>query len=110
MKKTGRLPGSTLTARVVCAVCFLAFSFLWLFWFQADLLAVPLDRPESVECTAMGAAMLAGLKCGFWTKEDLPGLRRSSRIFTPEMGDEERRKRYDGWLKALHSTIEHSKQ
>lgn len=40
MKKTGRLPGSTLTARVVCAVCFLAFSFLWLFWFQADLLAV----------------------------------------------------------------------
>lgn len=78
--------------------------------FQADLLAVPLDRPESVECTAMGAAMLAGLKCGFWTKEDLPGLRRSSRIFTPEMGDEERRKRYDGWLKALHSTIEHSKQ
>lgn len=32
--------GGTLTTRIVCAVCFLAFSFLWLFWFQADLLAV----------------------------------------------------------------------
>ena len=30
----------TLITRVVCAVCFLAFSFLWLYWFQADLLAV----------------------------------------------------------------------
>ena len=32
--------GGTVTTRVVCAVCFLAFSFLWLFCFQADLLAV----------------------------------------------------------------------
>lgn len=30
----------TVTTRIVCAVCFLVFSFLWLFWFQADLLAV----------------------------------------------------------------------
>lgn len=32
--------GGTLTTRLVCAACFLAFSLLWLFWFQADLLAV----------------------------------------------------------------------
>ncbi|MBO7140577.1 MAG: hypothetical protein J6W19_08425 [Prevotella sp.] len=32
--------GGTLTTRIVCAVCFLAFSFLWLYWFQGDLLAV----------------------------------------------------------------------
>ena len=31
---------STLTTQVVCAVLFCAFSFSWLFWFQADLLAV----------------------------------------------------------------------
>lgn len=30
----------TLTTRVVCAVCFCVFSFLWLFEFQADVLAV----------------------------------------------------------------------
>ena len=34
------MKGGTLTTRMVCAVCFLTFSFLWLFWFQADLLAV----------------------------------------------------------------------
>lgn len=30
----------TITTKVVCAVCFLAFSFAWLYWFQADVLAV----------------------------------------------------------------------
>ena len=34
------LRNGTITTRIVCAVCFLVFSFLWLFWFQADLLAV----------------------------------------------------------------------
>ncbi len=32
--------GSTMTTRIVCAVCFLTLSFLWLYWFQGDLLAV----------------------------------------------------------------------
>lgn len=32
--------GGTVTTRVICAVCFLAFTFLWLYEFQADLLAV----------------------------------------------------------------------
>lgn len=78
--------------------------------FQADMLGVPLDRPESVECTAMGAAMLAGLHCGFWKDlNDVSRLRKSSRIFTPAMSAEERARRYDGWKKAVVSTIGHSK-
>lgn len=77
--------------------------------FQSDMLGVPLDRPESVECTAMGAAMLAGLKCGFWQSADeVASLRKSSRVFTPNMNPQQRKKRYDGWLKAVQSTIEHS--
>lgn len=40
MAKSNILKGGIVTTRVVCAVCFLAFSFLWLFWFQADLLTV----------------------------------------------------------------------
>ena len=32
---------------------------------QADLLRIPVDRPEMVETTAFGAAALAGLSCGF---------------------------------------------
>lgn len=33
---------------------------------QADLLNLPVVRPQTVETTALGAAMLAGLAVGFW--------------------------------------------
>ena len=32
--------GGTVTTRVICAVSFIVFSFLWFYWFQADLLVV----------------------------------------------------------------------
>ena len=38
----------------------------FLMQFQADILGVPVDRPELVETTAAGAAFLAGLGVGFW--------------------------------------------
>jgi glycerol kinase len=34
---------------------------------QADLLGIPVVRPQVTETTAMGAALLAGLATGFWT-------------------------------------------
>ncbi|MCA9523331.1 MAG: glycerol kinase, partial [Myxococcales bacterium] len=37
---------------------------------QADLLGAPIVRPEIVETTALGAAMLAGLGCGLWSSLD----------------------------------------
>jgi glycerol kinase len=33
---------------------------------QADLIGIPVVRPQTVETTALGAAMLAGLAVGFW--------------------------------------------
>ena len=51
---------------------------------QADLLRIPVDRPEMVETTAFGAAALAGLSCGLWRDmEELRTLRRSQRVFLP---------------------------
>ena len=38
--------------------------------FQADLLGVPVYRPEVAETTALGAAYAAGLATGFWANED----------------------------------------
>jgi glycerol kinase len=38
--------------------------------FQADLLGVPVIRPEVAETTAVGAAYAAGLATGFWESED----------------------------------------
>ena len=38
----------------------------WLMQFQADVLGVPVERPDMVETTALGAAGLAGLALGVW--------------------------------------------
>ncbi|MBR5283684.1 MAG: glycerol kinase GlpK [Clostridia bacterium] len=77
--------------------------------FQSDMLGVAIDRPESVESTALGAAFLAGLRCGFWKdKAEIAALRKSETIFTPAMADDVRQARYAGWLKAVASTIEHA--
>jgi len=38
----------------------------WLMQFQADVLGVPVERPDLVETTALGAAGLAGLALGVW--------------------------------------------
>src|SRR4029078_10505796 len=37
---------------------------------QADQLGVPVERPEIVETTALGAAFLAGLGVGVWDSTD----------------------------------------
>jgi hypothetical protein len=38
----------------------------WLMQFQADVLGVPVERPDVIETTAMGAAGLAGIAAGVW--------------------------------------------
>ena len=54
--------------------------------FQADLLGVPVVRPEVTETTALGAAYLAGLAVGFWPSVDaIAGQWRVARRFDPVM-------------------------
>ena len=36
---------------------------------QADIINAPVNRPECVETTAMGAAYLAGLAVGYWGQQ-----------------------------------------
>ncbi len=52
--------------------------------FQADLLGVPVVRPEVTETTALGAAYLAGLAVGFWdSTEALAQHWRADKRFEP---------------------------
>ena len=54
--------------------------------FQADLLGIPVVRPEITETTALGAAMLAGLATGVWVdRAELAAHWRIERTFTPTM-------------------------
>ena len=69
---------------------------------QADLLRIPVDRPEMVETTAFGAAALAGLSCGFWRDMDeIAALRRSQRMFLPERPQADCDAYYRLWKRAV---------
>jgi glycerol kinase len=70
--------------------------------FQADLLGVPVVRPELVETTVAGAAFLAGLGSGFWRNaSELEGVWREERRFVPEMDVTRRERLYLGWTEAV---------
>ena len=70
--------------------------------FQADILGVPVDRPQIIETTALGAAYLAGLAVGVWTsKEELKTAWKLDVRFEPVMAEAEAAKLYKGWRKAV---------
>jgi glycerol kinase len=70
--------------------------------FQADVLGVPVVRPQVTETTAMGAAYLAGLATGFWANpEDLCARRQGDVRFEPKMDASERAQRRGQWQRAV---------
>ena len=74
----------------------------FLLQFQSDILGKPIDRPKMVETTAFGAAFLAGLATGVWSDiSEISSLRRSDRVFVPEMDSDEAQRLYAKWLKAV---------
>ena len=67
--------------------------------YQADLLGVPVERPDLVETTAWGAACLAGLGAGLWSgPEEIAGAGRHHTVYTPQT---DRSKEYARWQRAL---------
>jgi glycerol kinase len=74
----------------------------FLMQFQADILGVPVERPEIIETTALGAAYLAGLAVGFWKDQSMIAERRKvNRKFQPSMHEDKRKELYDNWKKAV---------
>jgi len=70
--------------------------------FQADVLGVPVVRPQVTETTALGAAYLAGLATGFWANpEELSEGRQGDRRFEPRMDAAERKERRARWQRAV---------
>jgi len=70
--------------------------------FQADVLGVPVVRPQVTETTALGAAYLAGLATGFWhSQDDLRSLRAGDTRFEPRMDRPEAAARLARWQRAV---------
>jgi glycerol kinase len=75
--------------------------------FQADILDVPVDRPQVTETTALGAAYLAGLAVGVWkSREDLIKNWKLDTRFEPKMDGIQSGKLYKGWQKAVKRALE----
>ena len=76
---------------------------------QADLLGVPVERPEIVETTALGAAFMAGLGTGVWeSTDDLRASWQLDREFTPSDSDEVK-ERVDAAYTLWRKGVERSK-
>ena len=78
----------------------------FLMQFQSDILGVPVERPEIIETTALGAAYLAGLAVGFWKDQSMIAERRKvNRRFKPGMDEDKKEKLYAGWKKAVKRSM-----
>lgn len=82
----------------------------FLMQFQADMIGRPVVRPAVRETTALGAAFLAGLKTGFWKKEELVNTEQTDFIYQPAMDSEEREKLLKGWKKAVERALDWAEQ
>jgi len=70
--------------------------------FQADLLGVPVVRPQVTETTALGAAYLAGLAVGFWaSRAEIAAQWRAERRFVPRMPVARREELMARWMRAV---------
>ncbi|MBR3836021.1 MAG: glycerol kinase GlpK [Clostridia bacterium] len=69
---------------------------------QANLIRTMVNRPKTVETTALGAAYLAGLAVGMWKNlDEIERNREVEKVFIPKMEQADRDKLYRGWLRAV---------
>jgi glycerol kinase len=74
--------------------------------FQANLLGIPVLRPEFVESTALGAAYLAGLSAGIYqSPEELEHSHRAHQRFEPRISRDEAQALMHQWERAVRQTM-----
>ena len=79
----------------------------FLMQFQADLLGVKVDRPKTVETTALGVSYMAGLATGYWKNTDeIYGKFAVEKSFEPSMEEAVREEKCRYWHKAVKRTLD----
>lgn len=77
----------------------------WLMQFQSDVLAVPVERPDLVETTALGAAGLAGIAAGVWPNATAFHAARKFSRFEPTPGLNVAKAGLGGWRRATRAAV-----
>ena len=78
----------------------------WLMQFLTDILNIPLQRPEVLETTALGAAYLAGMHTGVYGNlEEFSKRPQNDAHFSPDMDDNTRKKLITAWRNAIFKVV-----
>lgn len=78
----------------------------WAMQFLSDIIAAPVDRPDVLETTALGAAWLAGMHAGIYPqKEEFAKTWALENQFVPSMPEDLRNAKYAAWKKAVQATL-----
>jgi len=74
----------------------------WFLQFLADVLGIPVERPDNVESTVLGAAYLAGYQAGIVQSPAAIGeLWQRDALFEPQMKAAQREQLLSGWSDAV---------
>jgi glycerol kinase len=77
----------------------------FLMQFQSDILNMIVERPGMIETTALGAAGIAGISSGFWTKERFLESQKVDKVFRPKMSRKQRETYYGHWKEAVKRAL-----
>ena len=74
----------------------------FLMQFQADVLGIPVERPEILDATAQGAAFGAGLAIGYWDDyQTIVASRKVDKVFQPSENASQAQANFTLWQKAV---------
>jgi glycerol kinase len=78
----------------------------WTMQFLADIIDAPVDRPQVLETTALGAAWLAGMQIGLYPGQgEFAETWKLGRQFLPRMPEADRRAKVNAWTRAINATL-----
>lgn len=78
----------------------------WMAQDLADILAIEVERPDFIETTALGAAMLAAVGCGIYDSlQSAAVMRGGVTRFAPMLDEDARQARLAGWSDALSRVL-----
>jgi len=77
----------------------------WLLQFQSDVLQLPVERPDIIETTALGAAGLAGIAGGVWHDANAFIGTRKFKHFAPARTRDAMAPEIEGWNRAVRAAL-----
>ncbi|WP_243416985.1 FGGY-family carbohydrate kinase [Pseudoflavonifractor phocaeensis] len=70
----------------------------------ANVVGTKVEKPVSLEASAIGAAEFAGIYTGIYTLEDIPRLLTVEKVYEPDANAQKDAETYEKWKKVIERT------